>query len=435
MLYLQLQVFLMIHAHGHTVTVTNINRLIKRQTVCFSFISTIQFASYAFLSKSYYLIFVKMDDEWWQSNLRDLQSKPKRLETLTNMYTKINKVSAVSRHIVESILCAPALYDCLVIEGADKEPLVNLATDFIRLCLDLINLDPNDAKLPQLLAQALSHPNALLRALVLNELRREMVRQSDAPPLPNSELLIYVLDELQRPETLCSGAAVDILTLKITPWLTDPAIQTKLMQLLQQNEVIRCRAYELGVTLAKLNSASLSLVEFILDAALSELDNDDVLLQASVMEILVPLAEQNHGLSYMERRRVFEIISDRVHRMENNPLDTLLIPSIMKFFGKIAAIQPHKIIVGYPQMMACLFELLQSGDETIMPTGMDTMANLASSVQGKMLMHVQFQPAMKQLLQKYSEYMRTLSSNVKIRLLNSLHVIYTLEAVPGNELK
>ncbi|KAH8310204.1 hypothetical protein KR059_003260, partial [Drosophila kikkawai] len=74
-------------------------------------------------------------------------------------------------------------------------------------------------------------------------------------------------------------------------------------QLLQQNEIVRCRAYELAVNLSKSSASSLSYVEFILDAALSELDNDDVLLQASVMEILVPLAEQNHGLSYMERRR------------------------------------------------------------------------------------------------------------------------------------
>lgn len=376
-----------------------------------------------------------MDDEWWESNLRDLQSKPKRLETLTNMYTKINKESAMPRHIVESLLCAPALYECALIEGADKEPLVNLATDFIRSCLDQINLDPTDAKLPQLLGQALSHPNPLLRALVLNTLLRVLRRQNEVRPLPTCELLIYVLDELQRPETLCSGGAVDILTLEITPWLTDPAIQAKLMQLLQQNEVIRCRAYELAVMLAKCSSTSLSSVEFILDAALSELDNDDVLLQASVMEILVPLAEQNHGLSYMERRCIFEIISSRVQRIEENPLDTLLIPSIMKFFGKIAAVQPQKIIVGYPHMLACLFELLQSGDETVLPTGMDTFANLASSVQGKTLLHLQFQPAIEHLMLKYADYMRNLSPNLKIRLLNSLDAIYNLDAVPGNELK
>lgn len=377
-----------------------------------------------------------MEDEWWQSNLRDLQSKPKRLETLTNMYTKISKESALSRTIVESLLCAPALYECALIEGAEKEPLVNLATDFISSCLEQINLDPSDAKLPQLLAQALNHPNALLRALVLNSLLRQMRRQQpQLPPLPSSELLIYVLDELQRPDTLCSAAAIDILTLELNPWLTDPGVQAKLMQMLKQSDVIRCRAYELAVVLAKQSSTSLTSVEFMLDAALSELDNDDVLLQASVMEILVPLAEQNHGLSYMERRRVFDIISSRVQRIEENPMDALLIPSIMKFFGKIAAVQPQKIIVGYPHMLACLFELLQSGDETMLPTAMDTMANLASSVQGKTLLHVQFQPAIDHLLQKYAEYMRSLSPALKIRLLNSLHVIFTLEAVPSNELK
>lgn len=377
-----------------------------------------------------------MEDEWWQSNLRDLQSKPKRLETLTNMYTKINKESALSRNIVESLLCAPALYECALIEGAEKEPLVNLATDFISSCLEQIKLDPSDAKLPQLLAQGLHHSNPLLRALVLNSLLRQMRRQQpQLPPLPSSELLIYLLDELQRPDTLCSAAAIDILTLEIPQWLTNPGIKAKLLQLLQQSDVIRCRAYELAVVLANHSSTSLTCVEFILDAALSELDNDDVLLQASVMEILVPLAEQNHGLSYMERRRVFDIISSRVQHIDENPLDVLLIPSIMKFFGKIATVQPYKVIMGYPHMLACLFELLQSGDETVLPTAMDTVANLACTVQGKTLLHVQFQPALEHLLQKYAEYMRSLSPPVKIRLLNSLDVIFTMEAVPSSEIK
>ncbi|KAH8415308.1 hypothetical protein KR222_002739, partial [Zaprionus bogoriensis] len=380
-----------------------------------------------------------MDEEWWHSNLRDLQSsQAQRLETLTNMYTRINKESALPRHIVEALLRAPALYECALpagqAEGEEKEPLASLATDFIRSCLEQLQLDPSDAQLPQLLGQALNHPNPALRALVLNHLLRQLRQRSQVPPLPSSELLFYVLDELQQPETQCSAAAIDILTLELTQWLTDAGIQSKLVQLLQQNEVIRCRAYELAVMLAKRSAASLSSVEFMLDAALSELDNDDVLLQASVMEILVPLAEQNHGLSYMERRRVFDIISSRVQRIEENPLDALLIPSIMKFFGKIAAVQPQKIISGYPHMLACLFQLLQSGDESVLPTAMDTLANLASTVQGRMLLHLQFQAPMEQLLRRYADYMKSLSPPLKIRLLNSLDVIYTLETPPSSEL-
>ncbi|XP_064547299.1 26S proteasome non-ATPase regulatory subunit 5 [Drosophila montana] len=378
-----------------------------------------------------------MEEEWWQTNLRELNAKGKRMETLTSMFTKINKQSALPRHIIESLLRAPALYECAIVEDADKEPLVNMSTDFIGSCLDQLQLDMSDANLPQLLNPALHHSNPALRALVLNNLLKELRRQttaSEIQTLPSNELLVYVLDELQQTETQCSAAAINILTIVLSQWLNDAGVQSKLVQLLQQNEVVRCRAYELGVMLAKRSADSLSSVEFILDAALGELDNDDVLLQASVLEILVPLAEQNHGLSYMERRRVFEIISSRVQRIEEHPLDTLLIPSIMKFFGKVAAVQPQKIIVGYPHMLACLFELLKSGDEAVLPTAMDTLANLASSVQGKKLMHAQFQPAMQQTLRKYADYTKSLSPPLKIRLLNSLDIIFTQETPASSEL-
>ncbi|TDG40770.1 hypothetical protein AWZ03_012808 [Drosophila navojoa] len=379
-----------------------------------------------------------MDEEWWQKNLRELNAEGKRMETLTSMYTKINKQSALPRNIIELLLRAPALYECAVVEGTEKEPLVNLCTDFMSTCLDQLQLDITDASLPQLLNPALHHSNPALRALVLNnllkELRRQQANAGKIQPLPSNELLVYVLDELQQPETQCSSAAINILTIVLSQGLNDERVQSKLLQLLKQNEVVRCRAYELGVMLAKRSADSLSSVEFILDAALSELDNDDVLLQASVMEILVPLAEQNHGLCYMERRRVFDIISNRVQRIEENPLDSLLIPSIMKFFGKIAAVQPQKIITGYPHMLACLFDLLASGDESVLPTAMDTLANLASTVQGKMLMHVHFQPALEQLLRKYSDYTKSLSPPLKIRMLNSLDVIYAINAPVSQEL-
>ncbi|XP_034489483.1 26S proteasome non-ATPase regulatory subunit 5 [Drosophila innubila] len=381
-----------------------------------------------------------MDEEWWQCNLRELETVNKREETLSNMYANINKQSAlpINRQVIELLLRAPNLYECARIVKGEKEQeqeqVVNLAIDVLRSCLQQLELDIQDAKLPELLSLPLTHSNPAVRSLVLGNLLKQLRSQREPKPLPSTELLLYVLDELQQPETQSSVIAIDILNLELTNWLTDSGVQSKLLQLLQRDEMVCCRVYELAVMLAKHSAASLSSVEFILDAALSELDNDDVLLMSSVMEILVPLAEQNHGLSYMERRRVLDIISSRVERIDENPLDALILPSIMKFFGKIAAVQPQKIIAGYPQMLACLFQLLESGDEAMLPTGLDTLANLTSTVQGKLLMHQHFQSAMEQLLRKYSTHLKNLSPPLKIRLLNSLDVIYTLEGMPSSEL-
>ncbi|KAH8289848.1 hypothetical protein KR054_011875, partial [Drosophila jambulina] len=387
-----------------------------------------------------------MDESWWLAQLKALEPKAQRLETLNSMYTAINK-SAPSKQIVRRVLAAPELYECAEIgsekgAGSDATPpkdnVVSVALELLDRCMLLMAPETDDEQLPRLLSRGLTHTNPAVRSLVLNLLHRELERQvlsGQVHQLPNNELLFLVLDELKQVETEASSVAIKILTIVLVQRLNDSDVQAKLVQLLQQqNEIVRCRAYELAVNLAKVSASALGSVEFMLDAALSELDNDDVLLQASVMEILVPLAEQNHGLTYMERRRVFDVISNRVQRLEENPLDALLVPSIMKFFGKIAAVQPHKIIVGYAHMLVCLFEQLQSEDETILPTALDTLPNLAGTPQGKMLLHLNFQPAMERTLEKYGSHTKKLSAPIKVRLLNSLDVIYSTETPPSKEL-
>ncbi|XP_017052216.1 26S proteasome non-ATPase regulatory subunit 5 [Drosophila ficusphila] len=377
-----------------------------------------------------------MDDSWWATNLKALKSKAKRLEALTRMNTAVSKHSALPRQIIRRLMATSELYECATVDDT-KDPSVDVAVELLGHCVHQLPVDTADDQLPGLLGRSLSHPNPALRFVVLNSLLKELRRQLNAGQLhtlPDNELVLLILDELKQPETEGSSIAIAILSIVLGQRVNEAVVQAKLVQLLQQNEVVRCRAYELGVSLAKSSASVLSAVEFILDAALSELDNDDVLLQASVMEVLVPLAEQNHGLSYMERRRVFDIISTRVQRIEENPLDALLIPSIMKFFGKIAAVQPQKIITGYPHMLACLFQQLQSEDENILPTAMDTLANLASTPQGKVLLHLHFSTAMLETFKKYGSYTKKLSAALKERLLNSLDVIYSVEIKPTKEI-
>ncbi|XP_022214980.2 LOW QUALITY PROTEIN: 26S proteasome non-ATPase regulatory subunit 5 [Drosophila obscura] len=383
-----------------------------------------------------------METTWWVAHLKALHDKEQRLEALNQMNTAINKAPALSRETIELLLNCPEMYECATIDSEDEQkklnqPVVDATIELLRLSLDTLEIDTEDEKLPGLLKRGLTHSNASVRAVVLNNLLRELRRQTrecSVRPLPSNDLIVYVLDELQQPESECSSAAISILAIVLTLRLDDAEIQSKLVQLLQQNEVIRCRAYELGVMLAKRSAGSLKCVEFILDAALSELDNTDVLLQASVMEILVPLADQNHGLTYMERRRVFDVISSRVQRIEQEPLNVLLIPNIMKFFGKIGAVQPQKIITDYPIMVECLFDQLKHEDESILPTAMDTLANLTSTPQGKVLISMRFEQAMLLALKTLGVYLQKLSPQIKVRLLESLNVILATKTRPNSEI-
>ncbi|KAH8387000.1 hypothetical protein KR093_004026, partial [Drosophila rubida] len=376
---------------------------------------------------------ITMDDGWWQTKLQELPNKP--LETMGIMYAQLDENAPVTPQILAALLQSQALYDCgIAPDGVSYNEVTDKAVDMVRVCLDRLLPNVHDANFPELLGKPLAHPNAAIRSTVLRYVKDQLQQQSK--PLPNNKLLLLVLDELQQQETRASGLVMQILDVQLLQWLTDSQVLDQLVNLLQQNDVTRCRVYELGVMLAKHSPAALEAVEFILDAALTELlGSSDVLLMCSVMEILVPLAEQNHGLSFMERRGVLETIGKHVENYREGSINsTLLLPGIMKFFGKVAVVQPQKVIQGYPYLLNCLVQLLMSDELDMLPIGMETMANLLSSTQGKTLLQTQLPSQLPQLFAKYGEYLVHSAPPLKLRLLESLDVIYTTDGKPSNEI-
>ncbi|XP_034102190.1 26S proteasome non-ATPase regulatory subunit 5 [Drosophila albomicans] len=367
-----------------------------------------------------------MNDEEWPSLLDNLQNK--RPDALAEILYELNTQSAPPP-ILETLLQLQPIYDCAKV-GEDN---ANLAIDIVRGCL--LDLEPSvhDVKFPELVSKAVKHPNAAMRGIVLVYVLNQLSLEG-SPKRPSNKLILLVLDELQQKETTSSAEVTEILSIRRHHWSKESEVLDGLVNLLKQNEVVRCRVYELGVQLARKSPHDLSVVEFILDAALAEVSSDDVLLVSSVMEILVQLAEQNHGLSYMERRGVLEIISKQVENYRDSPLSNLMLPGIMKFFGKVAAVQPQKVIQGYPDMLSCLFQLLLSEENPMLPIAMDTLANLLCTLQGKTLMQSQLQPVLAKVFGAYGEYLQRLPPPLKIRLLESLESIFFPHSNPSNEL-
>ncbi|KAH8236212.1 hypothetical protein KR026_008951 [Drosophila bipectinata] len=380
------------------------------------------------------------EESWWDDQLKALKSPIRRLVALNSLNTAFTEEMR-PLGIVRTFLNSPELFACISRSdgedpGPGQEKVSEMAEKVLNHCLNQLPVDITDEQLPNHLRAGLTNDNPVVRSRVIRAILLDVNRQfhtGRVRELPGNELVCLVLDELKRHDTVESAAVIQIMSAVLHQCVNDEAVQAKLVELLQQDDVVRCRAYELGVNMAKCNASTLKSVEFILDTALSELDHDDVLLQASVMEILTPLAEQNHGLFYMERRKVFDVFNNRVLQIEQNPMDALLIPSIMKFFGKIAAVQPQKIIVGCSHMICCLFQQLHSENEVNLPTAMDTLTNLAATSQGKQLLNKHYQEYMEITMKKYASYIKNLSAPIKERLLNSLYVIYAVEPNPPSQ--
>ncbi|XP_013108218.2 26S proteasome non-ATPase regulatory subunit 5 [Stomoxys calcitrans] len=369
-----------------------------------------------------------MTEEWCCEKLQSLKIRETRLDTLSEIRGRLNEMPTLELQVTNRLLTSPEIYDCLedndAAAAASADPM-DLVSDILSICMSNLSLRQSD--LPRLLQRALQHKRSRIRALALNAILKELQNQigddvgGDAI---SNDLLRHILNALQEPETYLGSPAMQILSMVLEDHLQEKYVTDSLLQALKNSEVVKCRVYELAVGLSKRSAAILEKVDFILDHALSELDNDDVLLQVNILEILVSLAEQNHGLVYLEKRQVFDVISKKVEEMDQNPLDRLLVPGIMKFFGKISSVQPQKIITGYPRMIQCLFDCLHSGDTSILPAAFDTLANLCRTQEAVILLEEHYSSDVKESLEDYSSYLRNLPSELKNRAFSSLEAVF-----------
>lgn len=373
-----------------------------------------------------------MDESWFCEQINNLNIQENRLSALSEIRMRLYEISDTSdvqleTLITDRLLSAPEFMECLNCKNEAKEQC-ELAADILSICMSHMSFEQNT--LPTILEWTLTHPRSEIKSIVFNTILKQLERQRNnkKPVQISTELLIHILNGLKEEDCKVGVPAIGILTIVLKQHINEEGIKHKLLNMLTSDEIIKCRVYELAVNLAKQSATMLQQVEFLLDRALSELDNDDVLFQVNILEILVALAEQNHGLLYLENRQVFELISRRVENVDQNPIDQLLIPGIMKFFGKTASVQPQKVIVDYPHMIQCLFESILSGNISILPAAFDTFANLTQTKQGKQLLDQNYPVLTKETFEALGSYLRNLSTDLKNRAFNTLEMVFTTDS-------
>ncbi|XP_075156340.1 26S proteasome non-ATPase regulatory subunit 5 [Haematobia irritans] len=369
-----------------------------------------------------------MLEEWCCEKLKNLKIRENRIDTLTEIRCRLNEMPTLELQVTNKLLTSPEIYDCLEDTDVPNNNSIDLVSDILSICMSNLSLRQSD--LPRLLQRALMHKKPRIRAIALNAILKELEAQicdEVAGDVISDDLLRHILKALMEPDTELGSPAVKILSLVLGDHLHKQYVIDSLLEALKNTEIVKCRTYELAVNLSRRSSSTLEKVNFVLDHALSELDNDDVLLQVNILEILVLLAEQNHGLMYLEKRQVFDVISKKVEEIEHNPLDRLLVPGIMKFFGKISSVQPQKILTGYPRMIQCLFDCIHSGDISILPAAFDTFANLCQTQEGVILLEEHYSSDVKESLEDYSSYLRNLPTDLKNRAFSSLEAIFSFD--------
>ena len=291
--------------------------------------------------------------------------------------------------------------------------------------MDNLKIQPEN-DFSELLERALTHANPNIQALGVNEIGRVL-------RLPNGnkniDLQIFVLlikKCLPSDDTKVGTPTIELLV-ELLPQFIDIS-KVHLESNLDGSDVIRCRTYEVAIKVSKKSAQFLEKLDYILNRAISDIDNPDILLQLNVLELLSDLASCGQGLVYLENKKVFETLLKKVETIEENPLAGILAPGLMKFFGNIAAVQPSKIINDYPQIINSLFECLAGNDFALLPIGFDTLANCCKTDDGKRAVDQIPGGKMKEALKDIVDSLQNYPTEIKIRALNCLEGVFFVDS-------
>lgn len=198
---------------------------------------------------------------------------------------------------------------------------------------------------------------------------------------------------------------------------------------LENDDVVRCRVYNVAIQVARKSAILLEKTDFILKRAVEDLQSTDILLQLNVLEILSDLALESHGLTYIENKGVFAFLIKKIEKIEDDPMSAILIPALMKFFGNVAYIHPSKIFKDYPIVINSLFDCLLSEDNRLLKPGYETLGHLSTSCEGKIALDGE---KIGEILKNIVESIPSHPTDLKIEALNCLESVFVVNPVNIN---
>jgi 26S proteasome non-ATPase regulatory subunit 5 len=275
----------------------------------------------------------------------------------------------------------------------------------------------------------MTNQNASVRLLIL----REFLRTASHPQkifqlLADTTLLISLINKIGDNDLTVAECAMSIMKkLGGNPNGLHILYKGELLRTfarLLQNDTISFRVYEVIVDIAKISREALEVTaqSGFLNSLINVLENEDILLQLNALEILTRLALFEEGLSYLEQQEVLSKLVQKIAQANENHLSNLLIPGLMKFFGNVARYWPNELFSKYPVIISALFEVIDSGDQTIIGPALDTLGYVSVSVEGKYALQA-LGDAMLGALKKIAEIVQGMPTALRIRGLNNLALI------------
>jgi len=202
-----------------------------------------------------------------------------------------------------------------------------------------------------------------------------------------------------------------------------------------QRDIIRFRVYEVVTAVAVHSDAALQAAHDsgLLPALIAELDNSDILLQMNSLELLTKLAVFESGLQYLQQHGIVTALANRMTAISEDPLASLSLPGLIKFFGNVAQLWPKEVFAEYPNVVTALFETFDNPDLVLLGVAMETVGYIGTSVEGKYMLD-SLGDMMNKTMQKLGNKITNLPTEWRVRALNTVANLLELKVADQDTL-
>uniref|UniRef100_A0A182TU84 26S proteasome non-ATPase regulatory subunit 5 n=1 Tax=Anopheles melas TaxID=34690 RepID=A0A182TU84_9DIPT len=351
-----------------------------------------------------------MDVSQLEHLMRNLAIKETRTNSLDLLESKL---SDVNQDIYETMLCSESLFKFLAEADADQH------TTASRIIYDkALEFFPNGSAsvIDRFFERCLTHPKNSVKQFGLRG-AAAMVYHSAAITPNTVELIIQHCLPMKE---VYVDTLLNVLVKCLPPIFTEPTVQSKLVSVLQFDETVRCRVYEVVCTVLEQHPAYMQIASPVLESALADLDKDDVLLQSSVLQILTQLLTTKEGFDYIEGIDLFRKVYVNFVSVKVTPFVRFVLPNALKFYASAALIQPSLFLQRHPATVDFIFDQITPEDPMLMAIAYDCLGMVGSTNEGKIFLSDNQKLKMEQFLKEFPGILHSTTDVYKVRFIECI---------------
>ncbi|RZB38997.1 26S proteasome non-ATPase regulatory subunit 5 [Asbolus verrucosus] len=362
-------------------------------------------------------------EEWCEEQLSKLSNEDTRVPILQEMKDFLTAIPREEMSRTANSLQLPAVFDCLNDSNSEQ---VDLACEILSLCMTNLNLGESTNKYGVFLERALNHPFPAVKMMALNEIKRNIENEDILVDLCKREsLLINIISCVGDNDLgVAKNASEIITTVGLSSvgikQLTRADILKALHEIMEVNEIVRFRVYELLIQISMQSETNFNELKTtgLLSQILDELDNNDILLRLNVVELLSQLGLTKHGYEYLEGNDTLKKLPTM---LDGDDVVTIQLcePGILKFFGNMAHWKPIEILSKHPNLFQRMFKNLESDDFTIVGVSLDTLGHIGLPNEGKVALDSTGAP-IDTAIKTITKSLPSMPTEIKVRGLNCL---------------